>query len=316
VIDENSLRTIDFPDQAGTAANYRVGSLNLMNGTISQYGLPIFIQSFITTAQLQGEDHCFGIAQPFTATTDQPILSIFWNFDDPASGPSNTSSQINPVHTFSAAGTYEVSAQIETALGTTSASLIIEVFPAVIIDQMPEDITLCNEGFDQAVFDLSNTISEVTSEPNNRTTVYRSVDDAINEVNSIDRVNSFTNESNRQSLFIKISNDNCFEILEFSIGVENCAIEIFNVLTPNQDGKNDTFYISGLRNIYLDYKLSIFNRYGQQVWEGNNNTPEWNGVATMGLGFTQEKLPTGTYFYILELNDGETEPYSGYVYLQ
>jgi gliding motility-associated-like protein len=316
VLDESILRTIELPDAPGTGSNYTVGNFFLSTGTTSQYGLPIFIQSFITTATIEGEDHCFGFLQEFNVNANEPVVSILWGFGDPSTGSLNSSTAVNPSHLFSTPGIYVVTAAVETTLGTATATLTVEVFPSVELTAVPQDITLCNKGFNQAVFDLTESINTVSDNPLNEVVLFKSFDDAINQSASIDISTPFLNESNRQTLFVRISNANCFEIVDFSIGVENCDIEIFNAVTPNEDGKNDTFFISGLRDIYLDYKLKIFNRYGQQIWEGSNEDEEWNGVANMGLAATQQKLPTGTYFYILELNDGESAPYSGYVYLQ
>jgi PKD repeat protein len=54
---------------------------------------------------------CVGNATTFTDMTDPDggtLTSWSWDFDDPASGSSNTSTEQNPVHLFTAAGTYQV----------------------------------------------------------------------------------------------------------------------------------------------------------------------------------------------------------------
>jgi gliding motility-associated-like protein len=316
VLGETGLRTIETPNNAGQGADYREDNFDLAPGTVSQYGLPIFIQSFIVAATINGADHCFGTFQDFTVNVDDPIVAITWNFDDPASGSQNTSNEVNPSHFFSAVGIYEVSAVIETAFGTTTAAVFIEVFEIVEIEQQPTDLLVCNEGFNKATFNLNDALENLVTDPSNEIQVFGNQSDAFNNLNPINPDLPYLNQSDPQRIYVRVSNENCQEIITFTIATENCAIEIFNVLTPNEDGKNDTFFISGLRDVFLDHKLKIFNRYGQQVWEGDNNSPEWNGIANMGLASTDQRLPTGTYFYILELNDGESEPFSGYVYLQ
>ena len=88
---------------------------------------------------------------------------------------------------------------------------------------------------------------------------------------------------------------------------------IFNAISDNGDGKNDGFIITGLRDVFKDFELKIFNRYGHLVWEGNNNTPDWDGSSINGIG--KDKVPPGTYFYTLKLNSIHyPEPYAGYVY--
>jgi large repetitive protein len=75
-------------------------------------------------------------------------------------------------------------------------------------------------------------------------------------------------------------------------------------VSPNGDGKNDTFDLSGL-NPKL---VQIFNRYGVKVFEGANYTNQWYGQTNDG-----DELPAATYFYVAELNSGETK--TGWVYL-
>lgn len=88
---------------------------------------------------------------------------------------------------------------------------------------------------------------------------------------------------------------------------------IYNAISDNGDTKNDTFIITGLRDVFKDFELKIYNRYGRLVWEGNNDTPDWDGSSINGIG--NEKVPPGTYFYTLKLNSiYYPEPYSGYVY--
>jgi len=82
----------------------------------------------------------------------------------------------------------------------------------------------------------------------------------------------------------------------------------------NGDGLNDTFHIDGLRDIFVNFKLEIYNRWGKWVWTGNNNTPEWDGYIKDGIGSKQ--APDGTYFYILHLNDPDyPKALNGYLYL-
>jgi gliding motility-associated-like protein len=76
-------------------------------------------------------------------------------------------------------------------------------------------------------------------------------------------------------------------------------------ISPNGDGDNDSFDLSALDVV----KLSIFNRYGKEVYGFNGNyTDEFEGLASSG-----EKLPTGTYYYMVQRSNGET--ITGWVYV-
>ena len=81
--------------------------------------------------------------------------------------------------------------------------------------------------------------------------------------------------------------------------------------SPNNDNVNDVFDILYLEDLYPNFKLTIFNRYGNLIYEGNINTPKWDGTSKNN----SKPLPAGVYFYILEFNDGEKEAVQGRVYL-
>ena len=74
---------------------------------------------------------------------------------------------------------------------------------------------------------------------------------------------------------------------------------IYNGFSPNGDGVNDTFKIDGLE-AYESHKLMVFNRWGNKVMESENYNNDWDGW------WDEKRLPFGTYFYVLELNNGET----------
>ena len=66
----------------------------------------------------------------------------------------------------------------------------------------------------------------------------------------------------------------------------------------------------------MNHKISIYNRWGKLVWTGNNNSNEWDGFANNGLLIDEKQMPSGTYYYVIELNDPDyTEPLTGYLYL-
>jgi hypothetical protein len=67
----------------------------------------------------------------------------------------------------------------------------------------------------------------------------------------------------------------------------------------------------------MNFELEIYNRWGTLIWTGNNNTPDWDGVATNGLRLDSSNVPEGTYFYILNLNDADfPNPLIGWLYFR
>jgi len=91
-----------------------------------------------------------------------------------------------------------------------------------------------------------------------------------------------------------------------------------NAFSPNGDGINDYFEILGIEN-YEGNSLTIINRWGNKVFEAKNygisSIPKyWDGKANTGVRIGNEELPTGTYYYILELGNGE-KSIGGSIYL-
>ena len=95
--------------------------------------------------------------------------------------------------------------------------------------------------------------------------------------------------------------------------------DIYNAISPNGDGKNDIFKISGI-DCYPNNTVKIYNRYGVVVYEkeGYDNVTNpfegySDGRSTVKRG---DKLPTGTYFYTVEYdNDGNRIEKAGYLFI-
>ena len=93
----------------------------------------------------------------------------------------------------------------------------------------------------------------------------------------------------------------------------NCFL-IPEIITPNGDGQNDYFVIDWL-HLYPNNSLVVFNRWGATVYymEAYNN--DFKGVANQGIDLDDKSLPNGSYFYVLNLNDG-LEVYKGVLEIQ
>jgi len=72
--------------------------------------------------------------------------------------------------------------------------------------------------------------------------------------------------------------------------------------SPNGDGINDFFVIKGIDG--KTASLSVYNRWGNLVYSSRDYQNDWDGLANTGL-LLGSKLPDGTYFYVLDLHDGE-----------
>ncbi len=87
-------------------------------------------------------------------------------------------------------------------------------------------------------------------------------------------------------------------------------IKVFNGFSPNNDGKNDYFQISGL-GAYPNSKISVFNIWGNLVFSSEKGTYKNNWDGT----WKGQVLPSGNYFYLIELGDSKKEKMSGWVHI-
>ncbi len=87
------------------------------------------------------------------------------------------------------------------------------------------------------------------------------------------------------------------------------------VFTPNGDGVNDFFVIKGIQK--TQNTLTIYNRWGNKVYKMDDYDNTWNGMPNVTGTLGNQKLPQGTYYYILEFK-GETnlKTVNGFVVLQ
>ncbi|MBN4071261.1 gliding motility-associated C-terminal domain-containing protein [Crocinitomix catalasitica] len=95
---------------------------------------------------------------------------------------------------------------------------------------------------------------------------------------------------------VNMTNSSC----EFSdsIHIEICSgpIEFPNVFTPNGDGINDNFIPIVNKGVQRP-KLSIINRWGQQIYSTTDLIRGWDG--TIG----ENPYPAGVYFWIIQFED-------------
>ncbi len=77
-----------------------------------------------------------------------------------------------------------------------------------------------------------------------------------------------------------------------------CVITIPSAFTPNGDGVNDLWDITALQG-YPDCVVTVFNRYGAEVYRSVGYSKAWNGT------YSGSALPSGTYYYIIDLGSGK-----------
>ncbi|MBB3056793.1 Ig-like domain-containing protein [Mucilaginibacter gotjawali] len=83
-------------------------------------------------------------------------------------------------------------------------------------------------------------------------------------------------------------------------------LKINNTFTPNGDGINDYWEITGLI-AYINATVDIFDRYGQKVFHSIGYPKAWDGTIN------GKPVPTGVYYYVINPHFDGQHVLSGYV---
>ncbi|MBU2951172.1 gliding motility-associated C-terminal domain-containing protein [Tamlana agarivorans] len=102
-------------------------------------------------------------------------------------------------------------------------------------------------------------------------------------------------------------------------------INISTAITPNGDGYNDTFDIKGIDLCGFVAEVKIFNRWGALVYQSNDYTlgsietsgveGDWDGSSPNASLGSNGRLPSGTYYYIINLKNSGISPLTGPIYI-
>ncbi|MEJ2584055.1 MAG: gliding motility-associated C-terminal domain-containing protein [Robiginitalea sp.] len=164
-----------------------------------------------------------------------------------------------------------------------------------------------NDEIDNPMTDLPNTDSQ--GEPD-----YRDIDDDGDAIDTRDEdLNGDGDYSNEDT-----DGDGVPDYLDPDSGVNDLVV--YNAVTPNGDGSHDVLTIENIEN-YPNNSIRIYNRWGVLVFSTRGYNSQGNvfdGTSQGRATIAQDnKLPAGTYFYILEFEarDGVMHQQSGYLYL-
>lgn len=107
-----------------------------------------------------------------------------------------------------------------------------------------------------------------------------------------------------ETYIVEITNsDGCLVTDSTKVGFRDrsqCAIDVFNAFSPNEDGVNDFWYIENLIN-FVPNEVYIYTRWGDEVarFENYDNiNVYWDGTDQSG-----RNLPNGTYYYVVISDD-------------
>ncbi|MGV6846428.1 MAG: T9SS type B sorting domain-containing protein [Lutibacter sp.] len=284
------LGVINNPENVGLACNYVSDAIDVTVGGFFPThkvfeGLPPFMQSYFLEPNIAANDVCLGNPTQFNFNSTSPPTTITWDFGDPASGTSNTSTLENPAHTFSSSGIFTV-----TAVGTIGASNFNLTLDITIYDlptvNSPVTLTLCDDNLDGIEnFDLTAANALINNQsPSPTITYFLTETDAIANINPIATPTSFSN-STQSTVWARVENSTgCFDTAQVDLQVESINIPnalqlIYNECDDLADGDDTngftTFDFSSATNQILNALLPETNltvSYYETINDAMNQT--------------------------------------------
>jgi gliding motility-associated-like protein len=156
VTGESMLGVIHNPNASAASVNFNNTAQSVSPG-LSLLGLPNFVSGFYKTpvAQFTYSDNpatsCLRIyftSPPLInatcSATSYTINTVKWIFDDPASGAANTSSVLNPDHTYPGTGTYIVRLVLYNSCGGVIDTLKQQVVVGGALVNHPSTFSICS----------------------------------------------------------------------------------------------------------------------------------------------------------------------------
>jgi gliding motility-associated-like protein len=242
--------------------------------------ITIVIAPSLNVNSSPAQNICPGTSVTLTATGAQ---NYTWS---PSTGL-NTTSGATVIASPAATTTYSVNgtsgscSQTDSTLVTVYAATTVNAGPDITVAS-GETVTLSATGSGAYVWSTGETGNTITVSPVTNTLYYVTLTDMNGCVAS-------------DSVLVTIS----------------CQALVFpNVYTPNEDGQNDL--LRHETDCPLNsYKISIFNRWGDLIFESNDVLNRWDGKNK------GKKCSEGVYYYIMDyqLNSGDAKTKTGFITL-
>ena len=244
--------------------------------------------------------------------------------------PGGTVPTLNPdgtvtVPTGTASGTYTITYQVCTTATPTSC-----VTGVVTITVSPTTVTptVLPVAVDDRASTAVNTPVNIAVLPNDTLNGATTPNVVTSPANGTVMVNSDNTIEYRPHTGFTGTDTFVYEICN-SAGCSSATVtvEVVNKIIPysgmsvNGDGKNDHFHIGGIEN-YPNNVVRIYNRWGVKVFEVNgydNVTRVFRGISDARATVeAADKLPQGTYYYVIEYYDQNNNKQSevGWLYLK
>ncbi len=206
----------------------------------------------------------------FNESTSCDLCSYTWNFGD--NDPANLSFAHSPVHTYHESGVYDVSLSVVNSNGCSNISTfpqMITVYPAphAQFSTIPSVISI-----------LSSNVQfwNLTTHGEN---YYWSFGDGDSSL-KVSPYHFYADTGDYQVILIAESDLGCLDTAKKTITVQpEMTFWAPTAFSPNGDGVNDVFYVYGYGVDTATFHLTIFDRWGESIFETDNFFKGWNGIV-------------------------------------
>ena len=227
--------------------------------------------------------------------------AVFWDFGD-----GNTSTAISPIHTYEDLGTFTVSLSITSPLGChtdTSWQDLITVLASPVADfsyyppqlsNLQPTASFTDESIDAVKWKwtFGNTGASIEQNP----------------------IHTFPDTGLQVVQLVVFHESGCTDTIRKTLDViPEVRYFLPNAFTPNGDGINDGFRGTGALEGATNFSLTIWNRYGEKLFETNDPNEAWNGRKNN----TGQLAPQGVYVVSVKFRGprGESYDFQGFATL-
>lgn len=244
---------------------------------------------------------CAPLSVTFDNNTSNLTYSYSWDFDDPESGTNNYSNLKRPVHTFHESGQYNVNVIVTTNLGCKdSASVIVNIHEGPVADFVAHpwstglfepEIEFTDASYDAIAWEWDFGDGTGSSEQS-PTHVY------------------FAQGEYPVKLLVYSKHACKDSIVKHVNIIDDMRIYFPTAINVRSPG-NHEFYPKGVGIDVENYRMSIFNRWGEMIYTTRNYDDRWQGRYNNNKG---DYVPQGVYTYVVTLRDkyGKDYTFSGH----
>jgi gliding motility-associated-like protein len=242
------------------------------------------------------------------ANMNQDFQDVSWEIDD--FGIISESNQIN--YSINTAGNYDLELSGSYIDSNNCTTEFFESIPIEVLPNPEANFELNSDEFNVGTeYLFTNTSLNSTTQ----SWIFQSQTETFYSIEE-NPVVTFNDGPANYQITLYAQNEGCSDSLTLNVFVNNeLFLYVPNSFTPNGDDINEIFTpIIKNNDPGLEYNFSIYNRWGQKIFESNKLGEGWNGASSINGDYYAQN---GVYTWVLILNSSNlfSQLYTGTVTL-